>query len=84
MRGVRRLVFCMGWMVGLLLLPVSHTRTAAAEVHGALEVVEGKYVLTVWGTHAERGHAAGFLLGEQAIAITETALLRWTFSLCPQ
>ena len=68
MRGFHRLVSCMGWMACLLLLLVlvSHTGTATAEVHGALEVVEGKYVLTVWGTHAERGHAAGFLLGEQA------------------
>ena len=49
-----------GWV--LLASPMG----ATAEVNGDLEEVDGKYVLTVWGTHAERGYAVGRLLGPQA------------------
>jgi len=37
-----------------------------ARVNGTLDEVDGKTVLTVWGTHAERGYAHGYLLGAEA------------------
>jgi hypothetical protein len=36
-----------------------------AQVNGRVDVIDGKPILTVWGTHAERGYAAGFLEGAE-------------------
>ena len=35
----------------------------AAQVSGHVQVIDGKPILTVWGTHAERGYAQGYLKG---------------------
>ncbi len=36
----------------------------AQDVNGSLETIDGKPILRVWGTHAERGYASGYLMGE--------------------
>jgi hypothetical protein len=59
------LVFSLVLFLALSLSPTP----ARGDINGHLEVVEGKYVLTVWGTHAERGYAAGRLLGHQGKAV---------------
>jgi len=46
----------------LLLIPAS----GLCQVNGHLEVIDHKPVLTVWGTHLERGYAQGYLMGENA------------------
>ncbi len=43
----------------ILVLPVR------AQVNGQLQVIDGKPILTVWGTHAERGYAQGYLRGAE-------------------
>ncbi len=52
-----------------LVAPVS------AQVNGTLEDIEGKTVLTVWGTHEERGYAHGFLLAEESKEIFQSYVL---------
>ena len=37
--------------------------TLFAQVNGNVEEISGKKVLTVWGTHQERGYAHGYLMG---------------------
>lgn len=46
-----------------------------SQVNGTVEEINGKTVLTVWGTHAERGYAHGFLLAEQAKEVFESYLI---------
>ena len=48
-----------------VLLLLACTLTAAAQVNGHVQVIDGKPILTVWGTHAERGYAAGYLRGAE-------------------
>ena len=48
-------------LVAALILTLA--TTSFAQVNGTLEVIDGKPILTVWGTHAERGYAAGYLTG---------------------
>jgi hypothetical protein len=50
-------------LVATLVLAIS-LPAIAQDVNGSLEIVDGKPVLRVWGTHAERGYAAGYLMGE--------------------
>ncbi|MBD3349164.1 MAG: T9SS type A sorting domain-containing protein [Candidatus Eisenbacteria bacterium] len=45
--------------------------TAGAQVNGHVQTFDGKPVLTVWGTHSERGHAAGYLTGEEGKEVFE-------------
>ena len=40
------------------------TINATGQVNGRIEENNGKQVLTVWGTHAERGYAHGYLVGQ--------------------
>jgi len=46
-----------------VVLLLACTLTAAAQVNGHVQVIDGKPILTVWGTHAERGYAQGYLKG---------------------
>ncbi len=52
-------LFLLTVLVLIISLPV-----IAQDVNGSLETIDGKPVLKVWGTHAERGYAAGYLMGE--------------------
>ena len=45
--------------------------SAIAEVNGVVNVVEGKKILWVWGTHQERGYAHGYLLPTEVKAMFE-------------
>jgi hypothetical protein len=40
-----------------------------AQVNGVLTQTDGRHVLKVWGTHAERGYAHGYLLGQPILQI---------------
>jgi hypothetical protein len=53
---------------------------ALCQVNGTLEVVDGKPVLTVWGTHAERGYAQGYLQGEEGKEIFEDYIVGYICS----
>jgi hypothetical protein len=46
-----------------LLLLLTVVSPSAAQVNGQVQIIDGRSVLTVWGTHAERGYAAGYLKG---------------------
>ncbi len=46
------------------LVLVASLPAIAQDVNGSLETIDGKPVLRVWGTHAERGYASGYLMGE--------------------
>jgi len=48
---------------GLLILLLIITISVTGQVNGRIEENNGKQVLTVWGTHAERGYAHGYLAG---------------------
>jgi len=50
--------------VFLLLLLSLLSLPAIGQVNGHLETVDDTTLLTVWGTHSERGYAMGFLSGE--------------------
>lgn len=39
--------------------------SAQGQVNGQVQVIDGKPILTVWGTHAERGYAQGYLKGAE-------------------
>ncbi len=54
--------------------------TAPCQVNGTLEVVDEKPILTVWGTHAERGHAQGYLQGEEGKEIFEDYIVGYICS----
>ena len=59
----------------ILLILTLCTTGISAEVNGNLEEIDGKTVLTVWGTHAERGFAHGYLLGEDAKEIFDEYII---------
>ncbi|MBN1423180.1 hypothetical protein JXA88_01365 [Candidatus Fermentibacteria bacterium] len=48
--------------VSAILMTVLMAAAGSAQVNGVVTTVEGKEVLTVWGTHQERAHAHGYLL----------------------
>jgi len=48
----------------MLILLFIVTINATGQVNGRIEENNGKQVLTVWGTHAERGYAHGYLVGQ--------------------
>jgi hypothetical protein len=59
---VRGSAFLLSLLLALLLaLPIP-----AQEVCGHHEVIGGQHVLFIWGTHAQRGYAHGYLLGAEA------------------
>ena len=47
----------------IILFILSITFNLSAQVNGTVEEIDGKKVLTVWGTHYERGYAHGYLMG---------------------
>jgi hypothetical protein len=47
------------------LLVLALAAGAGAQVNGHVQYMDDKPILTVWGTHAERGYAAGYLMGAQ-------------------
>lgn len=49
-------------------------------VNGELTVEEDRMILKVWGTHAERGEAQGFLLSENILDLFNNYALAYTFS----
>ena len=48
-----------------IILILNINLTILAQINGTLDVIHGKKVLKVWGTHSERGYAHGYLLGEE-------------------
>jgi|GEM_PF-3391637 len=46
-----------------------------AQVKGTLEEKDGKKVLTVWGTHQERGYAHGYLMAESVKSVFDNYLV---------
>ena len=48
----------------LIIFLFSINYSLLAQVNGIIEVVSGKKVLTIWGTHQERGFAHGYIAGE--------------------
>lgn len=52
-------------LVLFALVATAATTPASAQVNGRLQVIDGKPILTVWGTHAERGYAQGYLRGAE-------------------
>lgn len=52
-------------ILGLTLLLAVLAPDASAQVNGHVQIIDGKPILTVWGTHAERGYAAGYLMGNE-------------------
>src|SRR6056297_1676709 len=48
----------------IILLVLSSFNLFAKDVKGKLAEFDGKRILTLWGTHQERGYAQGYLLGE--------------------
>ncbi len=62
---MRKLAF-LPWLLLDLLLAAP---APAQEVYGHREVIGGKSVVFVWGSHAQRGYAQGYLLGAAAKAL---------------
>jgi hypothetical protein len=58
-----------------LLLILALATQASAQVNGDLEVIDGKSVLTVWGTHHERGYAQGYLAGDGVKAMFDDYMI---------
>jgi hypothetical protein len=50
-------------MLVVILLILASAAQATPQVNGQVQVIDGKPILTVWGTHAERGYAQGYLKG---------------------
>jgi len=40
-----------------------------SQVNGDLQIIDGKKVLTIWGSHQERGYAHGYIMGNEIRAI---------------
>ncbi len=71
---MRRLIVCLALLLTLLLaLPV----VTAAQVNGYLQTIDGKPILTVWGTHSERGYAAGWLSGDDGKAVFDDYVIEY-------
>jgi hypothetical protein len=56
---------------------------AAPQVNGQVQVIDGKPILTVWGTHAERGYAQGYLKGAEGKEVFEDYILDYCASGSP-
>ena len=67
-----------------LVLLIVLSLPARAQVNGDLEVVDGKHVLRVWGSHAERGYAAGYLLGDEGKAVFDDYFVGYFCSGSPE
>ncbi len=61
----------------ILLLILALASQAAAQVNGDLEIIDGKSVLTVWGTHYERGYAQGYLAGDGIKAMFDDYMIAY-------
>ena len=66
-------------IIGLLLVLFCLTNLFA-QVNGELTVENNQKFLRIWGTHAERGYAQGFLLGDNIMDVFENYLVAYTFS----
>lgn len=62
-----------------ILILVSFSPLLGDNVNGQLEEINGKDVLTIWGTHTERGYANGYLMGEQILEVFNDYLLENVF-----
>ncbi len=56
---------------------------AAAQVNGQVQVIDGKPILTVWGTHTERGYAQGYLKGDEGKEVFEDYIVGYCCSGSP-
>jgi hypothetical protein len=56
---------------------------AAGQVNGQVQVIDGKPILTVWGTHAERGYAQGYLKGAEGKEMFEDYIVGYLASGSP-
>ncbi|MCF7886705.1 MAG: T9SS type A sorting domain-containing protein [Candidatus Marinimicrobia bacterium] len=61
----------------ILLLVLIVGSLSGQRVKGRLEEVDGKQVLTLWGTHRERGYAHGYLLGEDFVSIFDEYIVKF-------
>jgi hypothetical protein len=61
--------------LAVILLILVGAVQAAPQVNGQLQVIDGKPILTVWGTHAERGYAQGYLEGAEGKEVFEDYIL---------
>lgn len=66
--------------LAVLTLLLAGVAPAAGQVNGHVEVIDGKPVLTVRGTHAERGYAQGYLRGEDGKEVFEDYILEYCCS----
>jgi len=49
------------------------------QVNGELREIEGKKVLTIWGTHQERGYAHGYLMGNSIEDLFDSYIVGYYF-----
>jgi len=64
----------------LTILILTLSLNGIAQVNGVLEDHHGKKVLTVWGTHYERGYAHGYLLGNEVKTVFENYIINYVCS----
>lgn len=57
--------------------------SAVGQVNGQVQVIDGKPILTVWGTHAERGYAQGYLKGAEGKEVFEDYIVGYAASGSP-
>jgi hypothetical protein len=57
--------------------------SAVGQVNGQVQVIDGKPILTVWGTHAERGYAQGYLKGAEGKEMFEDYIVGYLASGSP-
>jgi hypothetical protein len=55
----------------IMLVLLAAVVEAAPQVNGQVQIIDGKPILTVWGTHAERGYAQGYLKGAEGKEVFE-------------
>jgi len=67
------------YIIILFFLILSNSFVFGDDVNGQLETIDGKQVLTIWGTHTERGYANGYLMGEDILEVFNDYLLESVF-----
>lgn len=67
--------------LALLLLCAPAAPSAAQEVTGRLETIQGVRVLTLWGNNYQKGYAHGYLLAENIADILENYMIGQLFNL---
>ena len=58
-------------------LVFSVSSSGFTQVKGTLEEKDGKKVLTVWGSHQERGYAHGYLMAESVKSVFDNYLVNY-------